>query len=74
MILSHESESKENQFDENQGGGGGSQRSQISLQSRPEYKKRRKKDWFPALIDFKMPKTLFLYFKVLNKIYSRDIF
>jgi hypothetical protein len=56
------------------GGGGGSQRSQINLQSRPEYRKRHKNGRFPALIDLKNAKNAVFYFKILNKIYSQDVF
>jgi hypothetical protein len=49
------------------GGGGGSQRSHISLPSRPEC-------MFTSLINLKIAKNTIFYLKVLNKIYSRDVF
>jgi hypothetical protein len=55
-------------------GGGGSQRSQISLPSRPKYKRWRQNGKFPALFALKTAENAVFYLKVLNKIYSRDIF
>jgi hypothetical protein len=46
------------------GGGGGSQRSQISLQSRPEYRKTAS---FPRVLTLKLPKTTFFTEKHLTK-------
>jgi hypothetical protein len=60
------------------GGSGGSQRSQISLPSRPECtktaQKRRKNGRFPSLINLKIAKNAVFYLKVLSKIYSKDFF
>ncbi len=54
------------------GGGGGSQRTQISFQSHPEYTKMQQKWRLPALIDFKNVEKAIYYLKVLNKIYSQN--
>jgi hypothetical protein len=40
----------------------------------PECMKTAKNGWFPALIDLKIAKDAVFYLKVLNKIYSRDVF
>jgi hypothetical protein len=58
-----------------EGGGGGSQRSQISLPNCPECtQKWRQNSWFPAIIDLKIAENVVFYLKVLNKIYSQDFF
>ncbi len=56
------------------GGGGGSQRNQIRLPSHPECIKTAQKRPVPTLIDLKIAKNAVFYLKVLNKIYSRDVF
>ncbi len=55
-------------------GGGGSERSQISLQSILNMWKRCKNRRFPTFIDLKSTKNAVLYLKVPNKIYSQDVF
>jgi phosphoribosylformylglycinamidine (FGAM) synthase-like enzyme len=58
-----------------EGCGGGSQRSQIILQSRPKCKKTVQTSWFNALVDLKITENaVFFYLIVLNKIYSQDVF
>jgi hypothetical protein len=56
------------------GGGVGSQRSQIRLQSRLEYTKLRKNGQFLALNDLKNAEIAVFYLKVLIKIYSHNVF
>jgi hypothetical protein len=53
------------------GGGGGCQRSQISLQSHPEYTKMAQKWHFPALNDLKNATMPFFNLQVL---YFQDVF
>ncbi len=55
------------------GVGGGSQRSQISLPSRPECTKRSVSR-LHSLIDLKIAKNPVFYFEVLIKIYSEEVF
>jgi hypothetical protein len=38
------------------------------------YKISTKNGWFPALAAFKIPEIAVFYLKVLNKIYSQDVF
>ncbi len=56
------------------GGGGGSQRSPKRPKDAQNVQKGQKNWRFPALIDLKIAKNTFFYFKVLSKIYSRYVF
>jgi hypothetical protein len=38
------------------------------------YKNSAKNGWFPALTAFKITENAVFYLKVLNKIYSQDVF
>jgi hypothetical protein len=57
------------------GGGGWSRRSHISHPSRPKYMKMAQKQTVsPSLIDLKNAESAVFCLKVLNKIYSQDVF
>ncbi len=56
------------------GGGGGGHRSQISPPSRLKYTKMAKNGWFRAHFGLSIAENAVFHSKVLNKIYSRDVF
>jgi hypothetical protein len=56
------------------GGSGGSHRSQISLPSHPECMKTAQKRLFSPTYWFKNAVNTVFYLKVLNKMYSQDVF
>jgi hypothetical protein len=45
-----------------------------AFQAARNVQKRRKNGYFPALLDLKNAKNAVFYLKLLNKIYSQDIF